>query len=279
MASDDERVLAAVRASRNENGADQELLERALGQEWSKQRIAASLNSLLSGKRLRVYRRPAEKGGKPGQPWYREISAAEPKLKNGSHDEQHVLQVISRSQNQGIWIKMLREETRLPQPQLSKVLKQLEQKELIKHVKSVNSKTKKVYMLANLEPSKEITGGAWYTNQEFDAEFIEVVREACHRFILNKGKVTLDDIADFIIESNLCRCKLELEDMNRIVDTLVFDGLIDAVEQDMNEDAPLEYKAATLAIKESDAIKRSVDYMDEEALHTDMRDEDWLGDL
>lgn len=275
VAGDSERVLAAVRASRNEYGADQELLERELGGDWSKERIAASLNSLLSSKRLCVFRHSAENGGKPGKPWYRESGPDEARLKGASHDEHVVLDVISRSQNQGIWIKTLREETRLPQPQLSRVLKSLESKELIKHVKSVNSKTKKVYMLANLEPSKEITGGAWYTNQEFDAEFIEVVREACHRFILNKGKVTLDAIANFIRNSNLCRCALELEDMNRIVDTLVYDGLIDSVEQDMNEDAPLEYKAATLALPESDSIKVFVDYIDDDE-PTDMRDEEWL---
>jgi hypothetical protein len=74
----------------------------------------------------------------------------------------------------------------LSQIQMQKVLKTLEMRKLIKAVKSVASKNRKVYMLYELEPSKELTGGAWYTEQEFDAEFIEVLRDHCLKFILHK---------------------------------------------------------------------------------------------
>ena len=46
-------------------------------------------------------------------------------------------------------------------PQINKCLKSLEQRKLIKAVKSVASSNRKVYMLFELEPSREITGGAW----------------------------------------------------------------------------------------------------------------------
>ena len=46
--------------------------------------------------------------------------------------------------------------------QINKCLKSLEQRKLIKAVKSVASSNRKVYMLFELEPSREITGGAWY---------------------------------------------------------------------------------------------------------------------
>ena len=32
-------------------------------------------------------------------------------------------------------------------------------------------------MLFELEPSREITGGAWYTEHEYDSEFIGVLRQ------------------------------------------------------------------------------------------------------
>lgn len=48
----------------------------------------------------------------------------------------------------------------------------------VKEVKSVVHKAKKIYMLACLEPSKEVTGGLWYTEQqEMDHEFIEGIRQ------------------------------------------------------------------------------------------------------
>lgn len=37
----------------------------------------------------------------------------------------------------------------------------LEGRKLVKAVKNVNSPSRKVYMLAELEPSRELTGGAW----------------------------------------------------------------------------------------------------------------------
>ncbi len=47
---------------------------------------------------------------------------------------------------------------------------------MIKPVKSVNAKAKKLYMLYNLTPAKELTGGPWYTELEFDHEFISELR-------------------------------------------------------------------------------------------------------
>jgi hypothetical protein len=63
------------------------------------------------------------------------------------------------------------------------------------------SKNRKVYMLYEIEPSREITGGAWYTEQEFDAEFIGVLREAVKKFVEQREKVTLEEIAAFVKSS------------------------------------------------------------------------------
>lgn len=51
--------------------------------------------------------------------------------------------------------------TNLGQPQVNKIIKTLEGRGAIKSVKNVNNPSKKLYMLAELEPSTEITGGAW----------------------------------------------------------------------------------------------------------------------
>ena len=54
---------------------------------------------------------------------------------------------------------------KLQQPQVNKALKNLEARDLIKGVKCVSNQEMKVYMLAELKPSKEITGGAWCTDK------------------------------------------------------------------------------------------------------------------
>lgn len=61
----------------------------------------------------------------------------------------------------GIWTKDLKHKSNLQQPQVAKILKTLESRKLVKSVKSVTSGNKKLYMLFELEPSREVTGGAW----------------------------------------------------------------------------------------------------------------------
>lgn len=61
----------------------------------------------------------------------------------------------------GIWTRDIKMKTNLGQPQVNKIIKTLEGRTLIKAVKNVNNPSKKLYMLAELEPSTDLTGGAW----------------------------------------------------------------------------------------------------------------------
>ena len=62
----------------------------------------------------------------------------------------------------GIWTKDLKTRTNLQQPQVTKILKNLDARDLVKSVKGVTHPTRKMYMLAELEPARELTGGSWY---------------------------------------------------------------------------------------------------------------------
>jgi DNA-directed RNA polymerase III subunit RPC6 len=42
-------------------------------------------------------------------------------------------------------------------------------------------------MLYELEPSVEITGGAWYTGSEFDTEFVDALATQCFKYISSKA--------------------------------------------------------------------------------------------
>jgi len=72
-----------------------------------------------------------------------------------------VYQIIEESGNKGIWTKDVRVKSKIQQQALTKIFKNLESRKLIKPVKAVNAKSKKCYMLYDLQPSKEITGGPW----------------------------------------------------------------------------------------------------------------------
>lgn len=38
-------------------------------------------------------------------------------------------------------------------------------------------------MLYNLEPDRSVTGGAWYSDQDFESEFVEVLNQQCFKYL------------------------------------------------------------------------------------------------
>merc|ERR1712150_30103 len=158
------------------------------------------------------------------------------KFKGLGSEEMLVYQLIQQSGNTGMWTKDMKFHSNLQQPQITKILKALEGRKLVKSVKSVTGGNRKVYMLYELEPSRELTGGAWYTEQEFDSEFIKILRDACYRYIEKQGDATLADIAAFIQSKGFSKVDLRLEDVNSIVLTLLYEGRIDTIDDEHDED-------------------------------------------
>lgn len=73
---------------------------------------------------------------------------------------------------------------------VDRAIKKLTTNNLIKTVKDVTRPTRKVYMLYDLEPSTEMTGGPWYNESEFDVAFIEAHAQAILKFIREAVSVT-----------------------------------------------------------------------------------------
>ncbi len=160
---------------------------------------------------------------------------------NLEDDEKIVYQCIKASDNKGIWTKDLKLRTNLHQTIITKVLKNLENKGVIKTVKSVKNPTRKVYMLASIEPSQDLTGGPWFSENELDIEFIEELCKICLRFVESKsfslkddhifpadysGYPTTEQVHRFLRDSRVTTSELEIEDVNNLLDRLVFDGCV-----------------------------------------------------
>jgi DNA-directed RNA polymerase III subunit RPC6 len=141
-----------------------------------------------------------------------------------------VYQVIEKAGNKGIWSKEIRIATNMTMQDLTKLFKNLEQRKLIKQVKSVTANKKKFYMLYDLTPAKEITGGPWYTEMEFDHEFISSLRTFIMELVkrLNDGKgVTLSLIAEKMKMANVSRVELNMTEVQQLLQTLAFDYMIE----------------------------------------------------
>jgi DNA-directed RNA polymerase III subunit RPC6 len=151
-----------------------------------------------------------------------------------SQPERFVLQVISKSGNMGIWTKDIRSSTGLPTMTLTKVYKSLESKRLVKTVKSVAAKSKKLYMMYDTVPAKELTGGPWYTEHEFDHEFINELRNVVLQLISSKqlaGGIGIQEITKKLKDCGISKIELSEADVDQLVTTCVLDGDVVAIKE------------------------------------------------
>ncbi|KAF7240492.1 DNA-directed RNA polymerase III subunit RPC6, partial [Varanus komodoensis] len=166
------------------------------------------------------------------------------KMKGSDNQEKLVYQIIEDAGNKGIWSRDIRYKSNLPLTEINKILKNLESKKLIKAVKSVAASKKKVYMLYNLQPDRSVTGGAWYSDQDFESEFVEVLNQQCFKFLQTKAEAARDskqspmiqrnssfasshEVWKYISELGISKVELSMEDIETILNTLIYDGKVE----------------------------------------------------
>ncbi|KAK8716662.1 hypothetical protein V6N13_043967 [Hibiscus sabdariffa] len=81
-------------------------------------------------------------------------------------------------------------------------------------------------MSRELEPSSEITGGAWYVEDSLDTEYINVLKEQCWRKIYGMKVTTLEGIADALKRSNVWQIELSKQHVEEIMKALVLDNQV-----------------------------------------------------
>ncbi|KAF0700350.1 Aste57867_9163 [Aphanomyces stellatus] len=144
-------------------------------------------------------------------------------------EQRAVLHEIEKSGNTGIWTRDIKTKTNIPEVIIRKTIRLLETRQLVKAVKSISQKNKKLYMMFDLVPSRDITGGPWYNEQEFDHDFIDTLRNFVCQFIKAKGIVTLQQITDKVHESGIAKVSLGPDEMMSILNTLIYDERVEEV--------------------------------------------------
>lgn len=132
---------------------------------------------------------------------------------------------------------------RLDEKKLNKSLKTLENRQIIKKVKTVSATKKNIWMLFEVEPDRDLTGGAWYSDdKEFEEEFINGLSLVCFKYLtlraenaqaeedpvqrLRLSYAPVDDVAEYVASTGLSKVALSSEEIASILDTLVFDGKV-----------------------------------------------------
>lgn len=199
-----------------------------------------AINSLMNEGKIQLCRRGSELVFRANTSDHSALKSA-----NASVEEKAVFRVIENAGNKGIWNREIRSAIKLPMSQMTKILKNLETKKLIKAVKSVTAQKKKLYMLYGIEPDKSVTGGAWYSGTEFESEYVQVLHEQCYQFIKRRlvpidgtkdfveardsSLVSSAEVKDHIDNLKISNVKLSLQDIEVVLETILFDGLIEKI--------------------------------------------------
>jgi|LauGreDrversion4_2_1035121.scaffolds.fasta_scaffold190096_3 DNA-directed RNA polymerase III subunit RPC6 len=138
-------------------------------------------------------------------------------------DEHRVVyKLIADSGSQGIWAKELSTKSKIPAGTLARLTKTLEHRRLIKQITPAQYKTRKVWMLYELEPASELSGGSWYKDGQIDSDLINILRDKTLEYLSNTGEpVTADDVQKFLASSH--SLSRSIENIESILRTLVLD--------------------------------------------------------
>ncbi|VDN51266.1 unnamed protein product [Dracunculus medinensis] len=225
-----EAVILSI-LSVNQNGLPIEEIMQKTGDMGPKVRENA-VNSLLSSGKIEMLQG-------------RSVGSFSLRLRRGTQltDATAEEQLVSlESKRKGIWIRDIRDKTGLSMQFLRKILKGLEQRKLVRAIKSVGN-TKKCYILHSVDPDDSLTGGTFYSDQQLDSQFVDTLVEICISMIENKRKsaentkdillcrelsfVTSAEVAQFISEKKISKVHLSVANCERILSIAVLDGLLE----------------------------------------------------
>jgi len=121
----------------------------------------------------------------------------------------------------------------------------MEKRQLIKSLKSVSKGNKKVYMLSDVEPSIEVTGGLTGTSS-FDSNLVEQAMSRVEAFVRQRGVVTHRDLLVQMKQSGLPADLVREEDIEQIITSMVLDMRLETVASRAGSEDAL-YKAANMS--------------------------------
>ncbi|KOB57702.1 DNA-directed RNA polymerase III subunit RPC6 [Operophtera brumata] len=232
--SDDLKEKILNIAKKNPKGISHDDIKAAMP-EISAAELVTAINELLQQEHFDLF-------NQGGALIYRlKTQTSKQAVKGADNEEKVVYNLIEEAGDKGIWIRDIRVRSNLANTQLTKVLKSLEGKKVIKAVKCVNASKKKVYMLYNLEPDRSISGGAWYQDQDFESEFVDILNVQCLRFLNQQADkiknnprgpiigrtqsyATAAEVQKYITDLGISKVILDVEDVITILNTLVYDG-------------------------------------------------------
>ncbi|KAI3443749.1 hypothetical protein Pfo_000414 [Paulownia fortunei] len=118
----------------------------------------------------------------------------------------------------------VKQETKLADNVVSRSLKSLSAKNLIKEVVNFQNKAKKHYMAVEFEPSKEISGGEWYVDGHLNKELINVLKQLCFRHMRSQKVATLEGVHNELKKNRVVTFDIASQQIGEILNSMVLDN-------------------------------------------------------
>ncbi|KAL8436339.1 hypothetical protein Efla_005965 [Eimeria flavescens] len=180
-------------ALRNNSELTQQLL---LDQGWSREKIVAVFNRMNEA-RAGVIRKKGDNVCCIVRP-----ANIIPALKQLDALDYKIYCAVELAGNTGVWTADIRKTTGLQTHIIQRGVRNLcDNLQLIKPIKNIQVKNRKMYILSHMEPSKEIAGGSFYTNGEFNEQLVEQLRERLSVFLSNARSSTFSALVAFVRSS------------------------------------------------------------------------------
>lgn len=115
--------------------------------------------------------------------------------------------------------------------EVKQIVDRLMARRLVKEVKSVQARNKRIYILAELDPSPQHTGGPWYNDdQQYDIEFIDALYAQILAFLKRRTHVaytSVHQVTTYLASIKLCNEPLAVHDIRTLMTTMLYDGVIE----------------------------------------------------
>jgi DNA-directed RNA polymerase III subunit RPC6 len=196
----------------------------------SKEHLVDFLNKLINSNKITIFK-------KDGLVYYKSTS--------GSDDyESLLLNLISQSSTEGLWFREIKEKTNMPHNLAMKILRNLENKRLIKSMKCIKN-NRKVYVLYDLVPSDDVTGGYWFNENEVDLECVQNIFKIVYQFIKKNTFIedpnclikinncpTLYEIGEYLNGLKILNYEIKEKDLKSLLDVMIYEDKIEMIEEE-----------------------------------------------
>ncbi|ORX38930.1 RNA polymerase Rpc34 subunit-domain-containing protein [Kockovaella imperatae] len=254
LSTSDQQVWKKVLSAKGQSMTQAQIEQSLPG--MPRKEVQSSVTQLMAVKLLR-----SETSKEGGAPLFHAVQPKDAKKKQAlTSDQNMVLKMVSQAGRRGIAQKTLRVQIgadTIPTTILRKTLDSLEKSGHIASFKSIHQPTVSLYILPNVKPAEDLTGGVWYDGQkEYDAEFVngitmflydkvksltfpskddrnpahaKLVPNAIYPVTKTKKLPTPHTLLAVLKRSGLTQAKLKVENVMECMRALELDGLIEAV--------------------------------------------------